>query len=162
MLSAKCLFEVTVAEMRVSLGVAIEGGPWPFLGLSSQPEKDHIWYLDTDPPLCNIRDRSRDIRETLSEQTLELQASMLNHLLMGRLLVGRSFLLTGKSVFFTYSWSLLLTANWLGLFLLTVRSLLLTVETRFGLFYLRFPPRPEIGFGPFCLRFPTVSKKDEP
>ena len=49
-----------------------------------------------------------------------------------------------------------------------VWSFLLTVENRFGLFYLRFPPsgnwfglfclrfppRPEIGFGLFYLRFP--------
>ena len=57
-----------------------------------------------------------------------------------------------------------------------VWSFLLTVENRFGLFYLR-SPRPKIGFGLFFLRFPpvqklvlvfftygspTVSKKDEP
>ena len=54
-----------------------------------------------------------------------------------------------------------------------VWSFLLTVENRFGLFYLQFPPSgklvwffvltvapcPKIGFGFFYLRFPTVSKK---
>ena len=38
----------------------------------------------------------------------------------------------------------------------------LMVENRFGLFYIRFPPGPEIGFGLFTYGSPTVTKKDEP
>ena len=56
--------------------------------------------------------------------------------------MGRSFLLTVKSSI-SYGWSLLESA-W---------SFLLTVEIRFGLFTYG-SPRPEIGFGLLCLRFP--------
>ena len=61
----------------------------------------------------------------------------------------------------TYNWSLLLTESWLGLFLLRLK---------FGWVFFAYCGKsvwsiftylstPEIGFGPFCLRFPTISKK---
>ena len=97
-----------------------------------------------------------------------------NYISVGRsfLLTARSFLLTARSllltlkfglVFFTYGWN-------------SVWSFLLTVENRFGLFYLRFPPSGNY-FWSFLLTVPpvrklvlvfftygspTVSKKDEP
>ena len=85
-----------------------------------------------------------------------------------------------------FFWGVGLFYSRLGLFCLRlvfvaygnlVWSFLLTVENRFGLFYLRFPPRPEIGlvfsaYGSppvrklvlvfFTYGSPTVSKKDEP
>ena len=37
------------------------------------------------------------------------------------------------------------------------------VECRYGLYYLPFPPRPEMGFGLlFAYGYPTVSQRDEP
>ena len=47
-------------------------------------------------------------------------------------------------------------------FLLTVWSFSLTVEIRFDLFYLRFPPVRKLGLVFFAYGSPTVSKKDEP
>ena len=52
-------------------------------------------------------------------------------------------------VFFTYGW-------------IMVWSFLLTVENRFGLFYLRFSLSRELGLVFFTYGSPTVSKKDEP
>ena len=50
---------------------------------------------------------------------------------------------------FAYSWSVLLTVNWLGLLVL-----LLTLQNQFVFFTFRSPPCPKIGFGLFCLRIP--------
>ena len=65
-------------------------------------------------------------------------------------------------VFVAYSnlvWSFLLTVeNRFGLFCLRFPP----SGNWFGLFCLRFPPCPEIGFGLFTYGSPTVSKKDEP
>ena len=52
-------------------------------------------------------------------------------------------------VSFTYGW-------------ISVSSFLLTVENRFGLFYLRFPLSRKLGLVFFTYGSPTVSKKDEP
>ena len=91
---------------------------------------------------------------------------------------GRSFLLTGKSLF-TYEWSLLLTVNWLGLFHLRlkfglvflayggklVRSFLLFFLTarpcpELGLVFFAYgSPRPELGWVSFAYGSRTVSKK---
>ena len=57
---------------------------------------------------------------------------------------------------FACRWYWLLTVCWLGLFLLMLEirfSFRLTVEIKFGLFYLRFPPIRKLGLGLFCLRF---------
>ena len=53
--------------------------------------------------------------------------------------------------FFTYSWFLLLTDNWLGLFGLVF---LLTVENRLCIFYLQLKFVRKLDFGIFCLWFP--------
>ena len=74
--------------------------------------------------------------------------------------MGRFFYL--RLGLFAYGWSLLLTVIWFGLFCLRLK---------FGLVFFAYggksvwsfllsvpPPRPEIGFGLFCLQFP-LSKK---
>ena len=58
--------------------------------------------------------------------------------------MGRSFLLTARFFYLRLVFVSYGSLAW---------SFLLTVENRFGLFYLQFP-RPELGFGLFCLRFP--------
>ena len=74
---------------------------------------------------------------------------------------------------FTYSWSLLLAEKRLDIFYLRSRfslvfwgyrgnlvwSYLVTVQNRFGPFYLQFPSCLEIEFGLLYLWFPTISQK---
>ena len=84
--------------------------------------------------------------------------------------------------FSTYSWSFLLTVNWLGLFDFTVAIWFghfclwwnIGLVTKLWSLYLQFPPvrklglvffaygspRPEIGFGLFCLRSPPLQVKE--
>ena len=69
--------------------------------------------------------------------------------------LGRSFLVTGKSFLLTVGLCCLLS---IALVFLTCGwnsvCFLLTVENRFGLFYLWLKIGPEIRFGRFCLRLP--------
>ena len=64
---------------------------------------------------------------------------------------------------FTCSWSFVVYGNWLGLLYLRLEFgsvFLLTVENRFGLFYLRCPPSGSWIWSFFAYGSPTVSKGD--